>query len=67
MPIKFGELVLFDVQELAKKFNLSPVTVRAYLHSGKIKGRKIGKHWYCTEEALREYFNPAQKEKSQRL
>lgn len=56
MSIQFGGLMLFDVRELSKKFDLHPVTVRQLFRTGKLKGRKIGKRWYLTEEALREYF-----------
>jgi len=56
MPIKLGDLHLFDVQELSKKFGVNPVTVRGYMRSGRLKGRKIGRKWYLTEEALRDYF-----------
>jgi len=56
MSIQFGGLILFDVRELSKKFGLHPVTVRSLFREGKLKGQKIGKRWYLTEEALREYF-----------
>ena len=57
MAVKIGDLTLFDVMELSKKFSVNPVTVRGYMRSGKLKGRKIGRKWYLTEEALRDYFN----------
>ena len=57
MAVKIGDLTLFDVMELSKKFNVNPVTVRDYMRSGRLKGRKIGRKWYLTEEALRDYFN----------
>jgi len=57
MPVKLGDLTLFDVTELSKKFAVNPVTVRGYMRSGRLKGRKIGRKWYLTEEALRDYFN----------
>jgi excisionase family DNA binding protein len=56
MPVQFGNLTLFGVEEIAKKFSLNPVTVRRLFKTGKLRGRKIGKRWYLTEEALREYF-----------
>ena len=63
MPIKLGDLTLFDVQELAKKFNINRVTVRNYMRTGRLKGRKVGKKWYITEEALQDYFKLPGKEK----
>lgn len=56
MPIQLGNIVLFDVRELAKKFGMSPVTVRIHFRQGKLKGRKVGKRWYITEDSLRDYF-----------
>jgi len=62
--IKLGDLNLFDVMELSKKFRVNPVTVRGYMRSGKLKGRKIGRKWYLTEEALRDYFKLPGEEKT---
>lgn len=56
MPIQLGNLTLFSVEELAKKFSLNPITVRRLFREGRLQGRKVGKRWYLTEEALREYF-----------
>lgn len=56
MPIQLGNLTLFDVRELSKKFGLNPVTIRTLFRRGKLTGRKIGKRWYISEEALRDYF-----------
>ena len=64
MAIKLGDLTFFDVMELSKKFSINPVTVRSYMRSGKLKGRKIGRKWYLTEEALRDYFNLPREEKA---
>jgi hypothetical protein len=64
MAIKLGDLTLFDVTELSKKFAVNPVTVRGYMRSGRLKGRKIGRKWYLTEEALREYFRLSGEEKA---
>lgn len=63
MAVKLGDLTLFDVMELSKKFAVNPVTVRGYMRSGRLKGRKIGRKWYLTEQALREYFNLPGEEK----
>lgn len=56
MSIKMGDLTLFDVQEISERFSMHPITVRRYFRTGKLKGRKIGRRWFITEEALREYF-----------
>ncbi len=61
MSVQFGNLTLFTVEELSKKFDLNPVTVRRLFRQGKLQGRKVGKRWYLTEEALRGYFEEAQR------
>lgn len=61
MPIQFGNLTLFSVEEISKKFSLNPVTVRRLFREGRLQGRKVGKRWYLTEDALRSYFEAANK------
>jgi len=61
MSIQFGNLTLFSVEEISEKFNLHPVTVRRLFRQGRLQGRKVGKRWYLTEEALRSYFEAASK------
>ncbi len=56
MPKKIGNLTLFSVDDLHKELGLSKITIRNYLKSGRLKGRKLGVAWYVTEEALRDYF-----------
>jgi len=56
MSIQMGNLILFDVQDISKKLKLNPVTVMRFFRTGRLKGRKMGKRWYLTEEALRDYF-----------
>jgi len=56
MPIQLGNLTLFSVEELAKKFSLNPITVRRLFREGRLQGRKVGKRWYLSEEAIQDYF-----------
>jgi excisionase family DNA binding protein len=57
MPIQIGDIKLHSLKELSEKLGVTKVTLRTYLRSGKIKGRKMGTTWYVTEESLGEYFN----------
>lgn len=58
MPVKIGEdLVLYDVEELASLFGVQEKTVRQLFRDGKLKGRKLARRWYTTEEELRDYFS----------
>lgn len=56
MSIQFGNLTLFNVEELAKKFDMNPMTIRRLFREGRLKGKKMGRRWYLSEEALRTYF-----------
>ena len=52
MPIKFSGSKLYSIKELEKILPITPLTIRAYIRKGKIKGRKIGVNWYVTKEDL---------------
>jgi hypothetical protein len=54
--IKVGSLVLYDVETLSKLLDVQERTIRAYLRQGKLKGRKMARKWYVTEESLQAYF-----------
>lgn len=57
MPVKLSEdLVLYDVEELARLFNVQPRAIRNLFKRGTIKGKKIARKWYTTEAELRAYF-----------
>ena len=57
MPKNIGKLTLYSIDDLHEKLGVSKLTLRSYLRSGKIRGKKLGVSWYVTEEALFEYFN----------
>ena len=61
MSVKIGELELYTVDELST-LGIQERTIREYLKAGKIRGRKLAKRWYVTEEALREYFEAEEPE-----
>jgi len=53
---RFGDIKLYDVQEIARIFDMTPQSVRKYFKEGRIKARKVGTRWYVTEEAMREFL-----------
>lgn len=66
MPVKIGEdLVLYDVEELASLFGVQEKTVRQLFRDGKLKGRKLARRWYTTEEELRDYFSQPEPERQE--
>ncbi|MBA7544213.1 hypothetical protein ES705_36565 [subsurface metagenome] len=52
VPIKFSGSELYSIKELEKILPITPLTIRAYIRKGKIRGRKIGVNWYVTKEDL---------------
>ncbi|MBU4292593.1 MAG: helix-turn-helix domain-containing protein, partial [Actinobacteria bacterium] len=43
-------------RELEKILPITPLTVRAYIRKGKIKGSKIGKSWYVSKQDLEAFL-----------
>ncbi len=57
MPIQAGDLKLYEVKELAQLLAIQERTVRKLFRDGTLKGRKLAKKWYITEESLKDYFS----------
>jgi excisionase family DNA binding protein len=58
MSIQVGEMKLYAVEELAEMLDVGLPTIRRYLREGKLKGKKLAKRWYVSEENLKDYFQP---------
>jgi len=56
MPKKIGDLTLYAVEELSELLSIQETTIRKYLRDGKLRGRKLARRWYVSEESLAEYF-----------
>jgi excisionase family DNA binding protein len=56
MPKTIGDLKLYEVEELSELLDIQETTIRKYLREGKLKGRKLARRWYVSEESLAEYF-----------
>jgi len=54
--IEIGDIKAYDVQEIARIFDMTPQSIRKFIREGRIKGRKVGTRWYVTEEAIRDYL-----------
>lgn len=42
MPITIEEMKVYDVRELSKIVGVTPITVRKYITTGKLRGQKDG-------------------------
>ena len=58
MSIQVGDMKLYDVEELAEMLDVGLPTIRRYLRQGRLKGKKLAKRWYVSEEAIKDYFQP---------
>lgn len=64
MSRKVGSLTLYSVDDLHEMLGISKMTIRAYLREGRLKGRKLGVQWFVTEDAIRNYFEESDHEKT---
>jgi excisionase family DNA binding protein len=62
MPVEIGDLTLYTVEELSELFDVQAKTIRRMLRDGEIKGRKLARRWYTTEEELKDYFSQPEEE-----
>jgi excisionase family DNA binding protein len=62
MPVKIGDVELYNIQELSELFGIGQVTLRRMFKDGRLKGRKMARRWYVTAENLREYFEESEQE-----
>lgn len=62
MPKTLAGLTLFTVEELSEILDIQETTIRKYLRDGKLKGRKLARRWYISEESLLEYFDKQEAE-----
>ena len=67
--IKIASLQIFNIEEIAIQFKLTPATVRRYIKLGRLKGQKMGTKWYVSNEAISDffmspYFSPKKKDKN---
>jgi len=53
MAIKIDREVYFSVEELVAILPLTALTIREYLRSGKLKGKKVGKLWHVSKRNLK--------------
>jgi excisionase family DNA binding protein len=45
--------------QVAERLSVSPLTVRKWLRSGKLKGMKVGRIWRITEKDFQDFIDKA--------
>jgi hypothetical protein len=56
MPKIIGTIKIYDLKELSEMLDLTVQSLRTYINSGKIQGKKFGTKWYVSDKALTDYF-----------
>ena len=51
-----GSEKAYNVQEAAQILKVSAVTIRSYIHQGRLKAQRIGRAYYITESNLEEFI-----------
>jgi len=64
MPKNIGDIKLYTVEELSELLDIQETTIRKYLREGRIRGRKMAKRWYISEENLASYFSQTEPEEA---
>ena len=57
MPTTIESLTLYSVPELSQMLNVTTVSIRNYINSGRLKGQKVMGRWFVSEEDWGEFFN----------
>jgi hypothetical protein len=56
MPIKIGNIEVYDIQELCKTFQVNETTLIECIENGRLKGQRLGEKWYVSSRVLEEFF-----------
>jgi len=51
----------YKVSEVAKIFEVKPITVRKWCQAGSISAKKFGKSWYIYKDELSDLLNSSKK------
>jgi excisionase family DNA binding protein len=57
MPTIIEGIKFYTVQETAKELKITPQTVRAYVKRNLLKGKRIGRPLYITENNIKEFIS----------
>ena len=63
MTIKIDNEIYYTVKELKDLLNLTELTIRNYLRSGRLKGCKPGQFWYISKKDLKLFLEGDEKRK----
>jgi len=62
MSMTIAGITVYTAEDVAEMFSMHIRTVRRHFADGNICGKKIGHSWVVTEENLRRFVSPEDKE-----
>lgn len=57
MVKQIGDIKLYSVKDLHEAFGVNERTIRDWFNKGRVRGQKVGKEWYVTEENLKRFLS----------
>lgn len=48
---------MYSVDELASLLKITTVSVRNFIRQGRMKGRRVGRRYFVTEDELKQFLN----------
>ncbi|MBN2385138.1 helix-turn-helix domain-containing protein [bacterium] len=55
-PKEFEGLKLFSLREISEQLDISERTLRKHIQTGELKARRLGRKYFCTENAIKEFL-----------
>ena len=65
--IKFSNIELYTVEDVAEILKLSKQTVYSYVWQGRLKSRHIGRRAYISEQELKDFIGSGHRESEHRV
>lgn len=63
MGIDIDGIKAYNITDLSKILDVTPVTLRKYIRTGRIKAQKIGRRYVVTRDSLKEFLDGTYKSK----
>lgn len=64
MVKQIGDIKMYSIHDLVKSLGLTERTIRGWFMTKKIKGVKLGKEWFISEDNLRRFLNAEEESKA---
>ena len=55
--IEIDGMKVYTLTEASKIMGMNKVTIRKYIHAGKLKAKMIGRKWWIPEKSIKDFFS----------